>query len=73
MGAFVLGTIWLCIVLFPIYYMLLTSFRSQSQYLTANAWLPEDGLSLSSWSTIFSGGTGLWGDFLHSVISPPGR
>jgi ABC-type glycerol-3-phosphate transport system permease component len=71
-GAFVLGTIWLCIVLFPIYYMLLTSFRSQSQYLTANAWLPEDGLSLSSWSTIFSGGTGLWGDFLHSVIFAAG-
>jgi ABC-type glycerol-3-phosphate transport system permease component len=71
-GAFVLGTIWLCIVLFPIYYMLLTSFRSQSQYLTANAWLPEDGLSLSSWSTIFSGGTGLWGDFLHSIIFAAG-
>jgi raffinose/stachyose/melibiose transport system permease protein len=67
-GAFVLGTIWLCIVLFPIYYMVLASFRSQTQYLSANAWLPQDGLSISSWSTIFSSGTGLWHDFLNSII-----
>ncbi len=71
-GAFVLGTIWLCIVLFPIYYMVLASFRSQTQYLSANAWLPEDGLSISSWSTIFSSGTGLWHDFLNSVIYAAG-
>lgn len=71
-GAFVLGTIWLCIVLFPIYYMVLASFRSQTQYLSANAWLPQDGLSLSSWSTIFSTGTGLWRDFLNSVIYAAG-
>ena len=71
-GAFVLGTIWLCIVLFPIYYMVLASFRSQTQYLSANAWLPQDGLSISSWSTIFSSGTGLWHDFLNSVIYAAG-
>jgi ABC-type glycerol-3-phosphate transport system permease component len=67
-GAFVLGTIWLLIVLFPIYYMVLASFRSQGQYLTANAWSPAGGLSLSSWSTIFSGQSGLWGDFLRGLI-----
>lgn len=54
-AAFVLGTIWLVIVLFPIYYMVLASFRSDSQYLSANAWLPTGGLSLSSYSAMFSG------------------
>lgn len=67
-AAFLLGTLWLLVVLFPIYYMVLTSFRSQTQYLSANAWLPTGGLSLSSWSAVFSSGTGLWTDFFNSVI-----
>ncbi len=49
---FLLGTIWLVFVLGPIYYMVLISFRSSSQYLSANAWLPTGGLSLSSYSSI---------------------
>ena len=40
-------------VLAPIYYMALISFRSPNQYLSANAWLPTGGLSLSSYSAIF--------------------
>jgi len=54
-GAFVLGTIWLVVVIFPIYYMVLASFRSDSQYLSANAWLPIGGTSLSSYSAMFHG------------------
>ena len=54
-----LGTLWLLVVIVPIYYMVLTSFRSQTQYLSANAWLPTGGLSLSSWAAVFSS-TGLW-------------
>jgi len=53
--AAVLGTIWLVLVIFPIYYMVLTSFRSESQYLSANAWVPTGGLTLSSYSLMFSG------------------
>jgi ABC-type glycerol-3-phosphate transport system permease component len=53
--AFVLGTIWLLIVILPIYYMVLISFRTPSQYLTENAWLPVGGLSLSSYSTMLHG------------------
>ncbi|MGO9659617.1 MAG: carbohydrate ABC transporter permease [Acidimicrobiales bacterium] len=49
---FLLGTIWLVFVLGPIYYMVLISFRSSTQYLSANAWLPTGGLSLSSYSSI---------------------
>jgi ABC-type glycerol-3-phosphate transport system permease component len=69
--AFVLGTLWLCVVLFPIYYMVLTSFRSQSQYLTANPWLPTGGLSLSSWANVFSS-TGLLTDFVNSLLYTAG-
>lgn len=70
-GAFLLGTLWLLVVIVPIYYMVLTSFRSQSQYLSANAWLPTGGLSLSSWAAVFSS-TGLWRDFINSVIYAAG-
>jgi raffinose/stachyose/melibiose transport system permease protein len=69
--AFVLGTLWLCVVLFPIYYMVLTSFRSQTQYLTANPWLPTGGLSLSSWANVFSS-TGLLTDFVNSLLYTAG-
>lgn len=67
LAAFVLGTVWLFIVIAPIYYMVLASFRSQSQFLSANAWIPTGGLSLSSWAAVFSG-SGLVHDFLNSVI-----
>jgi ABC-type glycerol-3-phosphate transport system permease component len=50
----VLGTIWLVVALFPIYYMVLASFRTNGQYLTANAWIPTGGLSFSSYSSMFS-------------------
>jgi ABC-type glycerol-3-phosphate transport system permease component len=70
--AFLLGTLWLLIVLAPIYYMVLTSFRSQGQYLSANQWLPTGGLSLSSWRAVLSGAGGLWRDFANSVIYAAG-
>jgi ABC-type glycerol-3-phosphate transport system permease component len=65
--AFLLGTLWLCIVLFPIYFMVLASFRSQHQYLISNPWLPTGGLSLSSWQAVFQG-TGMWTYFTNSLI-----
>jgi ABC-type glycerol-3-phosphate transport system permease component len=52
---FVLGTIWLVIVLGPIYYMILASFRNSNQYMTANAWLPTGGLTFSSYTSMFHG------------------
>ena len=60
-AAFLLGTIWLVFVLAPVYYMVLISFRSPAQYLTANAWLPTGGLTLSSYSAVFdSSGIGTY-------------
>ena len=38
---------WLVIVIAPLYYMILASFRTQGTYLTANPWVPSGGLSAS--------------------------
>jgi raffinose/stachyose/melibiose transport system permease protein len=56
--AFGLATVWLVIVIAPLYYMILASFRSQGDYLTANPWVPSSGLTFSSYSTVFSAGLG---------------
>ncbi|MDA8295405.1 MAG: carbohydrate ABC transporter permease [Actinomycetota bacterium] len=64
--AFVLGTIWLIIVLAPIYFMVLSSLRTQGTYVTANPWVPTGGLTGSEYSTVFHAGLG--GYFVNSVI-----
>lgn len=64
--AIFLATIWLVIVIAPLYYMILASFRTQGTYLTANPWVPAGGLSTSSYSTVFGAGLGTY--LLNSVI-----
>lgn len=64
--AVTLATIWLVIVIAPLYYMILASFRTQGTYLTASPWVPTGGLSVSSYSTVFSAGLGRY--LLNSVI-----
>lgn len=65
-AGFVLATVWLAIVITPLYYMILASFRTQGTYLTDNPWVPSGGLSLSSYSTVFSAGLGRY--LLNSVL-----
>jgi raffinose/stachyose/melibiose transport system permease protein len=64
--AFVLATGWLLIVIAPLYYMILASFRTQGTYLTANPWVPDGGLSGSSYRTVFDAGLGRY--LLNSVM-----
>lgn len=64
--AIALATVWLVIVIAPLYYMILASFRTQGTYLTANPWVPSGGLSVSSYSTVFGAGLGRY--LLNSVI-----
>ena len=64
--AFVLATAWLVVVIAPIYYMVLASFRSQGTYLTANPWLPWRGLTFSEYGTVFGAGLGRY--LVNSVI-----
>ncbi|HLX50847.1 MAG TPA: carbohydrate ABC transporter permease [Streptosporangiaceae bacterium] len=64
--AFTLATVWLVIVIAPLYYMILASFRTQGTYLTANPWIPSGGLSAGSYSTVFHAGLGRY--LLNSVL-----
>jgi raffinose/stachyose/melibiose transport system permease protein len=64
--ALILATVWLVIVIAPLYYMILASFRTQGTYLTANPWIPSGGLSASSYTTVFAAGLGRY--LLNSVI-----
>ena len=54
--AVVLATAWLVVVIAPIYYMVLASFRNQGTYLTENPWLPSGGLTVSEYGTVFGAG-----------------
>ena len=63
---FLLATVWLVIVIAPIYYMVLASFRSQGTYLTGNPWLPQGGLTVSEYGTVFGAGLGRY--LVNSVI-----
>jgi raffinose/stachyose/melibiose transport system permease protein len=60
------ATIWLVIVVAPLYYMVLASFRAQADYMTSNPWVPGGGLTFSSYSTVFAAGLGH--DLVNSVI-----
>jgi len=61
-----LATVWLVIVVAPLYYMILASLRSQGTYLIANPWIPTGGLSFGSYGTVFDAGLGTY--LLNSVI-----
>ena len=64
--AFALATVWLVIVIAPLYYMVLASFRTQGTYLTANPWVPSGGLTLGSYGTVFAAGLGRY--LVNSVV-----
>lgn len=64
--ALLLASGWLVIVLGPLYYMVLASFRTQGTYLTANPWAPSGGLSVSAYRTVFAAGLGRY--LLNSVL-----
>jgi len=64
--AILLATVWAVIVIAPLYYMVLASFRTQGTYLTDNPWVPSSDLSVSSYSTVFGAGLGHY--LLNSVI-----
>lgn len=67
--AFVLGTIWLGVVLAPIWFMVLSSFRTQSTYLLANPWVPDGPLTTSEYTTVFQAGFGtyLWNSVIVTI------
>jgi raffinose/stachyose/melibiose transport system permease protein len=61
-----LATVWLVIVVAPLYYMILATFRSMGTYQTSNAWLPVGPVTFSNYVDVWQAGLG--GDFVNSVI-----
>ncbi|HLI00605.1 MAG TPA: carbohydrate ABC transporter permease [Acidimicrobiales bacterium] len=49
------GLAWAVVVLAPLYFLVLGSFRGQANYLTANPWLPTGGLTTVSFSDALGG------------------
>jgi ABC-type glycerol-3-phosphate transport system permease component len=63
---FVLATGWLFIVVAPLYFMILATFRAMGDYQTQNPWLPTGPLTFANYLTVWNAGLG--GYFLNSVI-----
>jgi ABC-type glycerol-3-phosphate transport system permease component len=62
----VLVNIWLLIVVIPLYYMILSSFRSEDTYQTDNQWLPLGGLTFGSYTKAWEVGMAHY--LLNSVL-----
>jgi raffinose/stachyose/melibiose transport system permease protein len=54
--AALLGFIWLVVVLIPIWYVILTSLRTQDAYESLNPLLPEGMLTLDNYRSVFEQG-----------------
>jgi raffinose/stachyose/melibiose transport system permease protein len=61
----VFATIWLLVVLIPLYYMILATFRSYGGYQTASPWTPNN-LTFASYKQVWDADLGRF--FLNSVI-----
>ncbi|MCL6442729.1 MAG: hypothetical protein K6T83_04600, partial [Alicyclobacillus sp.] len=65
-GVVVGGAIWLIFAFYPVFYMLITSLRSQQGYLMVVPWLPSAHPTLENYATVLQ--TGFAHYFLNSVI-----
>lgn len=63
-GAF--GWLWLAIILVPIYWIVITSFKSASGYFSGNAMAPPTSPTLANYKLVLD--SGFAGYFLNSVI-----
>jgi len=61
-----LGWIWLLVVILPIYYIVITSLRSQSSFYTENPLLPTANPTFRAYVAVFQ--NDFWMYFLNTVI-----
>lgn len=52
----IFGAVWLIIVVAPLWYLILGSFRSQAQYQTANPWVPNGPLTVANFVSVLQQG-----------------
>lgn len=62
----VLGWMWLVVVLLPIYYIVITSLRTQSSFYTENPLLPTTNPTFRAYVSVFQ--NDFWLYFLNTVI-----
>lgn len=60
------GLCWLVIAAYPIYYMVISSFRTPAGFLSESPWVPEGAASLENYATVINGGIGLY--FVNSLF-----
>ncbi|PWF27508.1 ABC transporter permease [Ancrocorticia populi] len=61
-----LGWVWLLIVVLPIYYIVITSLRSQSSFYSENPLVPTKNPSLRAYISVFQ--NDFWHYFLNTMI-----
>jgi len=49
------GLAWAAVVIVPLYFLVLGSFRGEANFLTANPWVPTGGLTMSSYAAAVDG------------------
>lgn len=62
----VLGVLWFLIAFYPIYYMLMTSLRTQSGFLSGSLWLPPASPTFENYISVINSGIGLY--FVNSFF-----
>ena len=60
------GWVWLAIIILPVYYVVITSFKDQGAYFTENPLAPPSPPTLSAYQEVWEAGIGRY--FLNSVI-----
>ncbi|MQA84545.1 MAG: ABC transporter permease subunit [Streptosporangiales bacterium] len=57
---------WLVVAVYPIYYMVISSFRTPAEFLSGSPWLPTGDLTMENYRSVIEGGIGLF--FLNSLF-----
>ncbi|WP_273887949.1 carbohydrate ABC transporter permease [Rubrobacter naiadicus] len=62
----VLGLVWFVIAFYPVYYMFITSLRTQAGFLSGSLWLPPSNPTIENYLGVIQNGIGLY--FLNSAF-----
>lgn len=62
----ILGLVWFVIAFYPVYYMFITSLRTQAGFLSGSLWLPPSNPTLENYLSVIQNGIGLY--FINSAF-----
>ncbi len=63
----VLGSLWAIVAAFPVFYMVITSLKTQAGFFNAPLWLPPRAPTLANFRRVLVS-EGIWNNFLNSLI-----